>query len=90
MANIYKNCQSCGMPMNKDPGGGGTEADGTNSTKYCSHCYRHGNFTQPNITVDDMQRLVKGKLKEMKIPGFVSWFFTHGIPKLERWQHNNI
>ena len=24
-----KQCQSCGMPLSKDPGGGGTERDGT-------------------------------------------------------------
>lgn len=76
--------------MNKDPGGGGTEAAGTNSTKYCSHCYRHGNFTQPDITLDEMKLLVKKKMAEMKIPGFLGWFLTRGIPKLERWRHDNI
>ncbi len=25
-------CQSCGMPLSKDPQGGGTEADGSLST----------------------------------------------------------
>ncbi|WP_224768159.1 zinc ribbon domain-containing protein [Metabacillus idriensis] len=34
----YKNCQSCGMPLSKDEHGGGTEADGSKSTKYCSRC----------------------------------------------------
>lgn len=90
MANIYKNCQSCGMPMNKDPGGGGPEADGTNRTKCCSHCYRHGNFTQPDITLDEMKLLVKKKMAEVKIPGFLAWSFTRSIPKLERWRHHNI
>ncbi|HAQ38579.1 MAG TPA: hypothetical protein DCQ58_08735, partial [Saprospirales bacterium] len=27
----YKNCQSCGMPLHKDPQGGGTEKDGSRS-----------------------------------------------------------
>ncbi len=90
MSNNHKNCQSCGMPMNKDPDGGGSEADGTRSTRYCSHCYKDGNFTQPDITVDEMKQLVKEKMAEMKIPGFMGWFFTRGIPKLERWRHDNI
>ena len=89
MSNNYKNCQSCGMPMNKDPDGGGSEADGTRSNRYCSHCYKDGNFAQPDITVDEMKQLVKEKMAEMKIPGFMGWFFTRGIPKLERWRHVN-
>ena len=32
-------CQSCGMPLKSDPGGGGTNADGTHSDEYCSYCY---------------------------------------------------
>ncbi|MFF2587967.1 zinc ribbon domain-containing protein [Peribacillus butanolivorans] len=42
----YKTCQSCGMPFSKDELGGGTEKDGSKSTKYCSHCYINGEFTQ--------------------------------------------
>jgi hypothetical protein len=40
-------CQSCGMPLSKDDKGGATEADGTRSTEYCSHCYVRGTFTEP-------------------------------------------
>ncbi len=74
--------------MQKDPGGGGSETDGTKSTKYCSHYYKDGNFTQPHITVEEMQQFVKGKMREMKIPGFLGGFFTRGIPKLERLQRD--
>lgn len=82
----YKNCQSCGMPLKKDPNGGGTEKDGSKSKMYCSYCYQNGSFTQPNITVTEMQSFVKGKMKEMGFPGFLAGFFTKGIPKLERWK----
>jgi hypothetical protein len=34
-----------------------------------------------------MQDLVRGKMKEMKIPGFLGHFFVKGIPKLERWKN---
>ncbi len=80
-----KSCQSCGMPLAKDEQGGGTEADGTKSTSYCSRCYRAGKFTQPDMTVGRMQDLVRGKLREMHIPGFLGYFFVKGIPKLRRW-----
>ncbi len=82
----YKNCQSCGMPMKKDPNGGGTTSNGKKSTMYCSYCYEGGEFKQADWTAAQMQSFVKGKLKEMGFPGFVAGFFTRGIPKLERWK----
>ncbi len=82
----YKNYQSCGMPLNKDEKGGGTNADGTKSGMYCSHCYENGKFTIPDMTIPKMQERVKEKLKEMGFPGFLAGFFTRGIPKLERWK----
>lgn len=87
METVYKNCQSCGMPMKKDAKGGGTNADGSKSTLYCSHCYVNGKFTQPDLTADDMKLLVKGKLKELGIPGILTGVFTRNIPKLVRWRH---
>ena len=87
MEKSYKNCQSCGMPLNKDAQGGGTNADGTKNNMYCSHCYETGKFTLPEITATGMQERVKGKMKEMGFPGFLAGFFTKGIPKLERWKN---
>lgn len=88
MESIYKNCQSCGMPLKKDVQGGGTNADGTKSLMYCSKCYANGKFVNPDMTVVEMKLLVKGKLKEFGFPGFVAGLFTIGIPKLERWKNN--
>lgn len=82
----YKNCQSCGMPLKKDPKGGGTNADGSKNTMYCSYCYENGKFIQPDMTAPKMQEFVKDKMKEMGFPGFLAGFFTKGIPKLERWK----
>lgn len=87
METTYKNCQSCGMPMKKDPEGGGTNTDGTKTGMYCSKCFQGGQFASPEIdTPEKMQALVKSKLKEMGFPGFIAGFFTRGIPKLERWK----
>lgn len=85
----YKNCQSCAMPLKKDPKGkgGGTNENGQSSFKYCSYCYEKGAFLQPDITAEEMQEFVKNKLKEMG--GFMKLFagiFSKGIPKLERWK----
>lgn len=89
MEAVYKNCQSCGMPLKRDAQGGGTNADGSKSTMYCSHCYMNGKFTQPDLTVDEMKARVKSKLKEFGIPGILAGVFTRNIPKLVRWRHNH-
>lgn len=87
MQNNYKNCQSCGMPLNKDEKGGGTEANGKRSCMYCSHCYEAGKFTLPNITIDEMKEIVINKLVEMKLPKFIAKIFTRNTHKLERWKN---
>ena len=87
MEKSYKNCQSCGMPMKRDKNGGGTKADGTKSMMYCSKCYELGKFKNLDMTVTEMQSLVRDKLKEFGFPGFVAGWFTKGIPKLERWKY---
>ena len=71
--------------MKRDAAGGGTNADGTRSELFCSHCYEAGKFKQANMTVTEMQALVKSKLRAMGFPGFLAGLFTRGIPKLQRW-----
>jgi hypothetical protein len=83
---VYKNCQSCGMPLKRDEQGGGTNADGSRSTMFCSHCYNNGQFVSPDLSADEMKELVKDKLREFGIPGFLTGVFTKKIPELERWK----
>ncbi len=82
----YRDCQSCGMPLARDEKGGGTEVDGSRSTRFCSHCFVFGKFALPDITASQMQDRVREKMAEMGFPRFLSGFFTRKIPKLERWQ----
>ena len=79
-------CQSCGMPMEKDPAGGGTNKDGSKNQKFCSLCYEQGAFKDSFTNADEMVRFIKGKLKEMGYESLKRWFFTSHIPKLERWK----
>jgi hypothetical protein len=75
------------MPFKKDPQGGGTEKDGSKSQKYCSFCYQNGEFTSSEIdTPEKMQKFCIEKMKESGTPKFIAWFFTRGIPKLDRWK----
>lgn len=84
---MEKFCQSCGMPMKKDPQLGGTNTDGSKSEKYCSLCYVEGQFIQPDMNAKEMQSFCIEKMKEQGIPRFVGWMFTRSIPKLERWRN---
>lgn len=79
------------MPLDKDPQGGGTEADGSNSSKYCSYCYAGGKFTQPEIkTAKDMQLFCRKVMREGGHSAFTAWLFTLSIPSLERWRKKTI
>lgn len=88
MAKEHNSCQSCGIPFDKDPNGGGTNADGSKSTMYCSYCYKDGKFVQPDWTAADMQAYAAKKLEQYGIPGFMAKLLTKGIPKLERWKQS--
>lgn len=82
-----KVCQSCAMPMNRDPGGGGTEADGSKTDKYCSLCYQDGAFTNPEVTTaKQMQDFCIVHMKQHGMPGLMAWVLTRPIPRLERWR----
>ena len=74
------------MPLKRDEQGGGTNADGSKSAVYCSHCFQRGEFVLTNITAAEMQARVRQKLTGMGFPRFVAGLFTRGIPKLERWR----
>ena len=90
MEKVHKNCQSCGMPLKRDPQNGGSNSDGSKSTTYCSYCYDRGQFKQPIMTVSEMQQFVKEKMKGFGFPGFLAGFFTKNIPQLERWKNSKI
>ena len=83
---MAKLCQSCSMPLSKDVKGGGTNADGSLSDKYCSLCYQDGQFTMPDLTAGEMQDFCVEQLTKQGVPKVMAWLFTRSIPKLERWQ----
>ncbi len=82
-------CQSCGMPLSKDPRGGGSNADGSKTSEYCSHCYERGVFVQPNITAQEMTALVEQKLRSMHFPGFLARKWSKQVPTLRRWKNKS-
>jgi hypothetical protein len=83
----YTFCQSCGIPLSKDPQNGGREKDGSCNRRYCPYCYQDGSFVSPKIdTPQKMQRFCIGQMKKQGMPKIAAWFFTRSIPRLERWK----
>ena len=79
-------CQSCGMPLNKDPQGGGTNADGSKSDKYCSYCYQNGAFIHECDDVKEFQEYCRKAMIQAGHNKFLAWLFTRGMSRLERWK----
>ncbi|MCL2371890.1 MAG: zinc ribbon domain-containing protein [Defluviitaleaceae bacterium] len=85
-----KFCESCGAPIgaNDDMYGYGTEANGTLSTDYCKTCYQDGQFTNPNITLDEMINSIAAiMVKDFGFaPEDAMEQCKEGIPTLKRWR----
>lgn len=80
-------CNSCGRPIvEKDYG---TKADGSKTFEYCIDCYQNGEFTEPDITLEEMvirktkEMMAKNpRLAEQQATGITAFF----IPSLKRWR----
>ncbi len=87
MENQTNICQSCGMPLDKDPNKGGTNEDKSQSDKYCSFCYKDGKFVdegislaekiEKNIRIAVSMNMPKEKARQMA---------ESTLPQLERWK----
>lgn len=85
MKKPVKMCQSCGMPMSKDPESGGTNTDGSKNLKYCSYCFQNGEFTFIG-SVREFQEFCRQKMIDNGHNKFMAWLFTRGMKRLERWK----
>ena len=73
------------MPL--DDGYYGTNSDGKENFLYCKFCYRHGQFTEPNLTLDQMiQKSVTHMMDELQMEEpRARELVTTLIPTLKRW-----
>ena len=79
-------CQSCGMPLSKDPEGGARLADGSQSLEYCSYCMKDGVFCYQGTDVKVYQKFVVDNMVAEGWKRPVAWLLTRQIPRLRRWQ----
>ncbi len=81
-------CQSCGMPISKEFGNLGTNADSTFTEEYCSICFADGDFTQPNQTMEEMiESSIENMTGDLNMPHEQAANIANSfIPTLKRWQ----
>ncbi len=79
-------CQSCGIPLSMDERRGGTEADVSRNTEYCSHCYVNGNFTYPIMIMAQMAQRVAARIRDLHVSESSVSKVTQSLPGLTRWK----
>jgi hypothetical protein len=83
-------CQSCGMPLSETSGNLGTNRDGSNTLEYCAFCFRMGEFTSPNQTLDEMiESSIENMTADLNMPIERATELANSfIPTLGRWKKN--
>ena len=85
-----KICQSCGMPLENYKNFGKNQ-DGSINNEYCNFCFKEGQFTDKNITME--QKIEKNILiaKKMGTPEDKARQMAENIiPKLKRWREISV
>ena len=78
-------CQSCGMPISS-PKFMGTEIDDSTNPDFCIYCYLKGEFTYPDMTVNEMKAAVRTRLEKMfESPADIEKAVNR-VPELKRWR----
>jgi hypothetical protein len=63
----------------------GTEKDGTKNSDYCKYCYANGAFTNPDLTLDEMQERMMKLMDKDKLPENIIELAISRLPYLKRW-----
>lgn len=77
-------CQSCTMPLDTEEIKG-TEKDNSKNKEYCKYCYENGAFKDPNMTLLEMEVIVKTQMKKTKLPDNLIKTSLNLLPNLKRW-----
>ncbi len=82
MSNEYKCCQSCSLPFDKDPNISEKE-----HAMYCVLCFKNGELTNPNQTLEEMEKYVyEMAVEHTTYPTFLIKQHVKTVKKLERWK----
>ncbi|MBL0340710.1 MAG: zinc ribbon domain-containing protein [Bacteroidetes bacterium] len=78
-------CQSCTMPLDSDAVKG-TEKNGSKSSEYCMYCYENGVLKNPDMTLDQMEDIIKTQMQKMNLPENLVNMSLNMLPTLKRWK----
>ena len=76
-------CQSCSMPLTTALLG--TEKDGSPNYEYCKFCYQQGEFTHPDITMEEMISRMTAMMERKRLPEDILEAAISRMPHLKRW-----
>ena len=82
---LEKFCQSCTFPL-ENIDDRGTEKDGSKSDMYCKYCYQNGEFTETDMTLDQMMEIAETEMKKQDLPESIIKNTIDMLPWLKRWQ----
>ena len=86
MQTFEKQCQSCGMPLVNSKNAG-KEKDGTPCAMYCVMCYNNGEFVNPNMTLDEMKKVLDNTIGKEGFRGkVIAWLGKMQLKTLKRWK----
>jgi hypothetical protein len=74
-----QNCESCLMPLNKDPGDSGSE-------KYCSYCFSDGELVYKGDCLKEFKEMSYKGMRESGMSKIKAKFFTWTIGFAPRWK----
>ena len=74
-------CESCMMPLKKDPLGENREHE-----KYCSYCYRDGKLCYEGNDVKEFKKAMYDAIVARGEPKWKAWLFTFMAGFAPRWK----
>lgn len=76
-------CQSCGLNFKN-------QLNYTSSRKseqiYCETCFKDGEFTEPELTIEQMRERIKNRCTELKINRLYRFILIERLDNLKRWR----
>jgi hypothetical protein len=79
-------CQSCGMRIDEYEDHG-TNFDGEINKEYCKHCFQNGNFTEPDIKLQEQIEKSTSMVEKMGWSKEKAHHMEEAtIPRLKRWR----
>lgn len=82
-------CQSCGFPFS--PEFRGTNRDQSKNNQFCKGCFEDGEFTNPHLTINELERSLYERAKEHnEISLEEACEVAKTLPDLKRWKMTHI